>query len=79
MRSEILHTYFYKTHLRMNVSVSEGGRSCIIKDMSSTLSIIKYRSVETGNHFDYFLCTIFSVDSISKFYLVAPPYRGEEV
>lgn len=70
MRSEILHTHFYKTLLRMNVSVSEGGRSCLIKDMSSTSSIIKYRSIGTGNHFDYFICTISSVNSISKFYLV---------
>jgi hypothetical protein len=50
--SEILHTHFYKTYLRINVSVYEGSRSCLIKDMSSILSIIKHRSIGTGNHFD---------------------------
>jgi len=70
MGSENLHTHFHKTDLRINVSVSEGARSCLIKDMSSTLSIIKDRSIGTGNNFDYFICTISSVNSISKFYLI---------
>ena len=70
MESEILYIRFYKTLLRINVSVSEGGRSCLIKEMSNTLSITKHRSTGTGNHFDYFICIISAVNSISKFYLL---------
>ena len=70
MGSEILHTHFYKTHLHVNVSVSEGGWSRLIKVMSSSLSIIKQRPIGTGNHLHYFICTISSVNSVSKFYLV---------